>query len=146
DESRRALFEEDGRVIAWAWLFRPSTLDFQIDPRRPELLDAVLGWFEAEAEGDELTTSSLASDAEAGERLRTRGYEPELDGPWFAYLAHDLAELDEPRAPDGFVLRTLRGEEDVPARTAVHQAAWEPSRVTEESVRDTMATGPYRHH
>ena len=25
DEFRRVLFEEDGRVVAWAWLFRPST-------------------------------------------------------------------------------------------------------------------------
>jgi len=144
DEFRRVLFEEEGHVVAWAWLYRPSTLDYQLAPRRPELLDTVLDWFEDVAEADELSTSALATDAEAHERLRARGYGPEEDGPWFAYLAHDLTDLAAPSPPAGFELRTIRGDEDVRARTAVHQAAWEPSRVTEESVRDTMGTWPYR--
>jgi len=144
DEFRRVLFEEEGRVVAWAWLFRPSTLDYQLRPGRSELLETVLDWFEDVAEADELSTSALASDAEARERLRVRGYEPEEDGPWFAYLAHDLTDLPAPAPPDGFELRTMRGDEDIPARAAVHQAAWKPSRVTEASVRDTMGTWPYR--
>jgi ribosomal protein S18 acetylase RimI-like enzyme len=41
-------------------------------------------------------------------------------------------DLDPPRVPEGYRLRTLRGPDDIPARVAVHRAAFAPSRMTVE--------------
>jgi ribosomal protein S18 acetylase RimI-like enzyme len=49
-----------------------------------------------------------------------------------------------PRVPDGFRLRTVRGQEDLETRVAVHRAAFHPSRVTAESYRNVMRAYPYR--
>jgi ribosomal protein S18 acetylase RimI-like enzyme len=145
-EWRTLLWEEGGEVVAWAWLFRPHTLDFQLHSERPELLHAVLDWFEAEAEGDEpLVTSALPVDEAAVAELERRGYEAVRDQPWFAHLIRDLSEpVPEPRVPDGFRLRSVSGDEDVAARVAVHRAAFHPSRVTEESYRNVRRAYPYR--
>jgi ribosomal protein S18 acetylase RimI-like enzyme len=147
-EWRTLLWEEEanGEVVAWAWLFRPRTLDFQLHPERTELLAAVLDWFEAEAEGDEpLVTSALREDEAAVAELERRGYEAVRDEPWFAYLVRDLSDAPaEPRVPDGFRLRSVRGDEDVAARVAVHRAAFHPSRVTVESYRNVRRAYPYR--
>jgi len=140
--SRRLWFDVD-QIVAWGWLLRPeATLRWQLHPERPELLDAVLDWFESEAEG-ELATSALADDAAALETLRRRGYAEVEAGPWFAYLIRDLAEIEAADVPAGFTLRTV-GPADVGSRVEAHRSAWDPSRVTVESYRNVMAAWPYR--
>ena len=140
---RRALWLDGDRVVAWAWLYLPGTLDFHVHPDRPELLDAVLDWLDEQTDAEELETSALASDADARERLEARGFEAQPDAPWFAYMQRDLLRIEKPRVPTGYTLRTVRpGEEE--ERAVVHQLTWAPSRVTAGSVRDTMATWPYR--
>jgi len=141
---RRRLWEEDRRVVAYGWLFRPQTLDWQVDPARPELVDTVHECFEGEAEANVVETSALAEDESAIAVLRARGYEEVADGPWFACLIRDLDDAPEPELPPGYALGTVRGEEDVDRRVEVHRAAWEPSRFTLESYRDVRATWPYR--
>jgi ribosomal protein S18 acetylase RimI-like enzyme len=144
-EWRTELWEEDGEVVAWAWLFLPHTLDYQLHPEHPDLLPALLDWFESEAEGDTLVTSALPEDEVSVRELERRGYEPVADEPWMAYLIRALAEpIPEPEVPQGFRLRTVAGNEDVEARVAVHRAAFHPSRVTRESYRNTMMAYPYR--
>jgi ribosomal protein S18 acetylase RimI-like enzyme len=143
-EWRFRLWEDAGEVVAWAWLHLPSTLDFQLHPRRRELLDEVLDWFEAQANG-ERATSALVEDAETVAGLERRGYRRAgADEPWFAYLSRPVAGAEVPPLPEGFTLRHVRGEEDVARRVEVHRAAWNPSRVTEESHRHVMAAYPYR--
>jgi ribosomal protein S18 acetylase RimI-like enzyme len=143
-EWRRRLWEEDGRVVAYAWLIRPRTLDWQIDPRRPELLDDVIDWFEAEADEGPPETTARADDAGVVEALTRRGYQEVTGEPWLAVLARDLDALPEPDPPAGYRLRTMRGDDDVERRVEVHRAAFEPSRVTVESYRNVMRTWPYR--
>lgn len=142
-EWARRLWEEDCRVVAWGWLERPATLGWQVDPRRPELLDELFAWFEAEAEGDLLETSALASDKQALELLRGRGYESVPDAPWFAYTVRELDDLPEPAVPPDYRLRSV-SEADVDARVDVHRAAWEPSSFTRERYLAVRATWPYR--
>lgn len=142
-EWARRLWEEGGRVVAWAWLDRPATLGWQLDPRRPELLDDVLAWAEEEVEGDSLETSALASDAPSLEILRRRGYAVVADAPWFAYTVRDLEDIPEPELPRGYGLRTLTSA-DIDARVDIHRAAWEPSSFTRERYLATRATWPYR--
>ena len=143
-EWERQLWEEDGELVAYGWLFRPETLDYQLDPRRPELLDDVLTWFEQRAERRPLKTSALAEDLTARETLRRRGYVEVEDEPWFAYMLRDLEDVAEQAVPEGYSLRTVRGPDDVERRVEVHRAAFHPSRVTAESYRNVMAAWPYR--
>jgi len=142
-EWRRQLWEEDGRVVAYGWLRLPGTLDWQVDPRRPELVDDVLAWFEGEAQGETLEASTIAHDAAGIESLRARGYEEMHDEPWYAFLERALDDVPEPEPPDGYTLRTV-GDGDLEARVAVHRAAFHPSRVTTESYANVMRTWPYR--
>ncbi len=136
----RALFEDgDGRLAAWGWLHAGTHLEWQVDPRRPELLRHVLDW----ADGATATVA-LASDEAAAEILRERGWTIDEDAYWFAYLQRDLSDLPEVDAPDGFVLRSVAGLDEVGPRTAVHRAAWAPSQMTQEKMRRTMSTWPYR--
>jgi len=143
-ESERRLWEEDGELVAYGWLHRPGTLDYQLDPRRPELLDDVLTWFEEAAEHGPLETSALAADLAARETLRRHGYVEIEDAPWFAYMLHDLENVAEQAVPEGYSLRTVRGPDDLQRRVDVHRAAFHPSRVTAESYRNVMAGWPYR--
>lgn len=144
DTFRRQLWEEDGRLVAYAWLFRPQTLDWQVSPDRPELVDAVHEWFEAEAEADRLETSALAEDEAAIAVLGALGYVAVTDGPWFAITIRDLDRIDQPEPPPGYTLRTMAGDADLERRVEVHRAAWEPSRFSLESYVDVRATWPYR--
>jgi ribosomal protein S18 acetylase RimI-like enzyme len=145
-EWARRLWFDGGELVAYGWLYLPeATLDWQLHPQLPQrsgLLDAVLDWFEAEAEGD-LATSALAEDAAALETLRSRGYAVVEGRPWTAYLARDLSRIAEPAVPAGFTLRTV-GPEDVVSRVDAHRSAFEPSRVTVASYRNVMAAWPYR--
>jgi ribosomal protein S18 acetylase RimI-like enzyme len=143
-EWRFRLWEDAGAVVAWAWLHLPAQLDFQLHPRRRELLDEVLDWFEAQANG-ERATWALVEDAATVAGLERRGYRRAgPDEPWFAHLSRPVDAVEAPALPEGFTVRHVRGEEDVGRRVAVHRAAWHPSRVTEESHRAVMAAHPYR--
>jgi ribosomal protein S18 acetylase RimI-like enzyme len=142
-EWRRQLWEEDGRVVAYGWLALPNTLDWQVDPRRPELVDEVLAWFEDDAQSDTLEASAIAADEAGVESLRARGYEEVHDEPWMAFMLRGLDDVPEPEPPAGYRLRTV-GEGDIERRVEVHRAAFHPSRVTVESYRNVVRTWPYR--
>jgi ribosomal protein S18 acetylase RimI-like enzyme len=146
-EWKTQLWGDKGGLVAWAWLFLPHTLDYQLHPERPDVLPELLDWFESEADGDEpLVTSALPEDEASVRELERRGYAAVAGEPWMAYLIRSLADepVPEPSMPDGFRLRTLRGDEDVEARVAVHRAAFRPSRVTAESYRNVLQAHPYR--
>jgi ribosomal protein S18 acetylase RimI-like enzyme len=137
-EWRTQLWEEDGRVIAYGWLFEDGMLDFCVHPERPKLLDAVLDWADAKQ------TDALDANTDAIAALDRHGYERAPDDEqWFAYLARDLDDLPEPPLADGFTLRTVTAR-DVESRVGAHRSVWNPSRVTLESYRNVMGAWPYR--
>jgi ribosomal protein S18 acetylase RimI-like enzyme len=137
-EWRTQLWEEDGRVVAYAWLFEGDVLDFCVHPERPELFDAVLAWANASE------TDALDANTDAIAALERHGFERALgEAPWFAFLARDLTDLPEPDLADSFSLRTV-GEADVDSRVEAHRSAWHPSRMTIESYRNVMTAWPYR--
>jgi len=144
-EWRIRIWEDGGDPVAWAWLRLPGTLQYEIHPdhRAGPLHDEVIAWFEAEADGDELRTSSLSTDAERLAALRRHGHDLDPEARELAYHVRDLADLDEPTVPDGYRLRTVTPG-DVERRVAVHRAAFAPSRVTTSSYTNVMAAWPYR--
>jgi ribosomal protein S18 acetylase RimI-like enzyme len=83
-------------------------------------------------------------DADAVRTLERRGYSRPSDGRWYAHYVRELdAPIASPTPAPGYSLRTISGE-DIHERVEVHRAVWDPSRVTEESFRNVMASWPYR--
>ena len=141
-EWKRRLWLDGDRCVGWAWLHRPATLDYEVhlDHRGGHVHEEVLDWFEAEAEGSSLEAWAMDGHNEA---LARRAFARPVAYKSYAYYVQDLP-ASQGGVEDGFILRTVRGVEDLAARVAVHRAAWEPSRVTEDSYRNVMATWPYR--
>ncbi|MGH3856148.1 MAG: GNAT family N-acetyltransferase [Pseudonocardiaceae bacterium] len=139
-----ALWEDDGRVVAWGWARFPDELKLQVDPARWELVDDVLAWFDELADGGVRELDVLDNQVELREALVRHGYGRQEDVPYFAHHARSLLDLPKPELPESFTARAVRGEEDLANRVAVHQKAWNSTRVTAQSYRDVMAAWPYR--
>ncbi len=144
-EWRIRIWEEQGEPAAWAWLQLPATLQYEILPRyrATPLHDELIAWFEAEAEGDELETSSLSTDTERLAVLRSHGYDINAEAPDFVHFGRGLDDVPAPVIPAGYVARTVTPD-DLEPRVEVHRAAFAPSRVTPESYANVMAAWPYR--
>lgn len=131
------LWREDGRVIAWSWLKGDrGILEHDVRPDRLDLLDEILGQPGARAAG------AFDDDEAARAALARHGFvEPE------EALHFNVREVpDPPEAaplPDRFRLRTVEPS-DLAERVAVHRDVWAPSRVTESSYANVMASWPYR--
>ncbi|MFE3448708.1 GNAT family N-acetyltransferase [Nonomuraea sp. NPDC059194] len=134
---RTALWERDGRPVAWAWATVSGSLDLHVDPGDVELAEEIIDWY---GEGGGGTVTLLDSEKELAELLQSRGYQERADGPYFIHLSLDLAGLPAPRVPEGYTLRAVRDERDAAARAAVHAAAFAPSRVTPSRVTPSRVT------
>jgi len=148
-EWRRRLWLDGDRCVAWAWLDRSASLEYAVhlDLRGGAVHEEVLDWFEAEAEGKSLQAWVMDGDAASLELLSQRGFAEPEPYKWWAYYSRELPPdfaTDCCKVSKGFRLRTVHGEDELEARVAVHRAAWEPSRVTEESYRNVMRIWPYR--
>ena len=122
------LWLDGDEIVAWGWLTLPEHLSYFVSPTRPDLLAAVVDWFEARADGDELTITVRGEEPE----LVRRGYAPAVGEPVRTYFERDLDGLPPAELPSGAVLRHVTGTADVAARAAVHRAAFStygPSRV-----------------
>jgi ribosomal protein S18 acetylase RimI-like enzyme len=138
---KRHLWLDGDRCVAWAWVERPATLDYEVHPEHREALQGdVLDWFESEAEGDVLTAYALEPNP-----LAAWGYERPEPFAWYAYHLRGLDhEPREPVVPDGFRLRTVVGGDDFRKRVDVHRAVWAPSRVTAAVYHRVTDAWPYR--
>ncbi len=146
--SRIRIWELGGEVVGWGWMNPPAGLDwFVVDGLTPAEEDAVrdemLAWLTDSAPRAEATAHSSAEPApieleawaadgwpEQAALVR-RGWTPTAT-VLTQYVQSLEFELDPPRVPDGYVLRSLRGPEDVVARVEVHRAAFAPSKMTVE--------------
>jgi len=145
DGWNRAVWFEAGEPVAWAWLTRPASLEWQVRPDRPEAADRVVAWFEEEAEAAERHVGVRAANRPGREALERRGYDPRPNAPFMVLNTIDLSGLAEPRLPPGYRLTNLAETPDVERRVEVHRAAFHPSRVTNESYGNVMAHAwPYR--
>jgi len=143
-EWRRRLWLDGDRVVAFGWLFLPGALAFQVHPEHSELVDDVLDWFEAEADGGELTANVSAANDRFAAALRERGFVHDPAAPWWLDNVRPLDEIEVPTVPEGYRLGTMADETSLARRVAVHRAAFNPSRVTEESYANVVTTWPYR--
>jgi ribosomal protein S18 acetylase RimI-like enzyme len=135
---RTQLWGDGERLAAYGWVLEDEVLDFCVHPQRPELLDDVLAWADANE------TEVLAEDIDTIAALERHGYARAADdAPFFTFMTRELVEPADAAVPDGFVLRTVEPA-DVEGRVTAHRSAFNPSRVTVESYRNVMRTWPYR--
>lgn len=139
-----ALWTRDGEIVAWGWVFLPGHLELLVDPARPDLAGEVLDWFGTVATDPARTVTVIDAQTHVITALTAHGYRPDQDAQPYAYLTHPLRDLPEPALPPGFTARSVRCQQDLDRRVAVHRAAWPNSRVTEDSYRNVMAAWPYR--
>jgi ribosomal protein S18 acetylase RimI-like enzyme len=143
-EWRRQLWLDGDRVVAWGWIKPSARLFWQVDPRLPELLEEVFGWFEDEAAESPASVTVWEGNRAAIAALERRGFGHDPEAPWIRRNGRDLVALEEPHVRLGYRLTTMAESPDLAARVAVHRAAFHPSRVTEESYARVMAEWPYR--
>ena len=134
---RVQLWLEDGECVAWGWL-DGGTLDALTHPARAELLDEVVAWADADV------VYAVEADAQKIARLESAGYARRSQGHVFNHMFRELDELPQPTVPEGYRLRTVRGEQELMARVEVHRVVWAPSRVVPESYGRLMREWPYR--
>jgi len=155
---RSRLWHSGDRVVGWGVIFPPTMhrvtadrmelskagLVWQAHPDRPELLDDILDWFAAETPGVARQTFARAGTADARRRIESHGYAHHSPAPFDLMNMRDLREIEEPALPAGYRLTTMREVGAIAPRVAVHRAAWEPSRLTEEKYAAATRTWPYR--
>jgi ribosomal protein S18 acetylase RimI-like enzyme len=134
------LWLDGDRCVAWGWLWRKEeTLFFLSHPDHGALVGDILRWADARDVG------VLEHDRRSIAVLEQHGYALCEELGWMEHMLRPLDdEVDVPAVPEGYTLRTVRGEEDVVPRTEVHRAAFAPSRVVPESYRRVMRAWPYR--
>ncbi|GIG55697.1 hypothetical protein Lfu02_00690 [Longispora fulva] len=139
-----ALWESDGRVLAWGGLHRPGSLYLAVDPSHPGLTGEVLDWAGGLV-AEPLTVTVLDTERHLIDVLTGRGYLPgDVDEPFLLALSRSLTELPAvPALPEGFVLRAVRGESDVAERVEVHDWVRAPRSLTEDDWRAMTGSWPY---
>jgi len=159
-EDRIRLWEDtvSGELVGYAWFQPPADLDWHVrrDLREGALPGAMLDWLadrttaQATASGSALPGHiqawALDSDELAVEALVAAGCTP-LEPGYHHHvrsLADDSPPLPEPIVPDGYRVRTVRREVDLPDRVMLHRTVWHPSQVTERSYGEVATHYPYR--
>lgn len=128
-------WEEDGEVVAWAWL-HGGELDFDLRADRRALLDEIL------ADPDAESSWAFEDDGDARAALERHGFTK--PGAVLHYFVRELAEPPEPpELPDGFTYGTA-GAPDLAERVDAHRDVWHPSRLTEEIYARVRTTPPFR--
>jgi ribosomal protein S18 acetylase RimI-like enzyme len=155
---KHRLWYEGERAVAWGvispptrmriseerWEMSNAGLVWQVHPEHAQLLDDVLDWFAAEAPGVPRETSVRTTDASALPCLETHGYKHDASAPWGLMNMRDVRDVETPKVPAGYVLKTMADVRDIEKRVAVHRASWEPSSLTEEKYAAVMSAWPYR--
>jgi len=159
---RRLWFSGDARV-AWAWAYLPhqarrsdgsvtdvtsAYLAYQVDPGQAELVDEVIGWYDAVAAGLDRTVSPSAADEFGLNRWAAHGYQTDPSslgdtGSWSQLNERDLTDVEQPVLPEGFRFRTAE-EAGPQAAVQAHVDAWAPSTYTAEGYEGVRQTASYR--
>lgn len=141
DERNIALWENDGgHLIGWAACQRPfSALDYALRPDYPDVEDAILTWGKqrwqaiARERGERLYYYVGVQDGQHDRmtRLERQGFHRD---DWS--LSHKVRSAGSPMSslplPEGFTLRTLAGESECAAYSALHRTAFNTENMTED--------------
>lgn len=136
-ETEVRLWHDADRLVGWGWLTGGTELEFDVRPSHRPVLDEILEW----AQPEELMVRADHEDAIA--RVEAHGFVHDPAAPWMRLNARALEQIDAPRVPDGYRLRTVE-ERDVSSRAAAHRSAFHPSRLRDDVYAFARATPAYR--
>jgi len=159
---RRLWFSGDA-LAAWSWAHLPhqarrsdgsvtdvtsAYLAYQVDPGHADLVDEVIGWYDAVAAGLVRTVSPSAADEFGLQRWAAHGYQTDPaalgdNGSWTQLNERDLTDVAQPALPAGFSFRTA-DETGPEAAVQAHVDAWAPSTYTAEGYDGVRQTAAYR--
>lgn len=138
--ARIRLWELGGDVVGWGWSEPPSRLDWFVGGLEPDaetaIRDQILDWHAGMATAAvEEPRPALETWAGVGwpeeMHLIDRGWTP-TDTVLTQYHQPLDVDIELPRIPDGYTVRSVRGPDEIPARVEVHRAAFAPSKLTVE--------------
>jgi mycothiol synthase len=141
--SRIRIWAIGGEPVAWGWINPPAALDWFVRHGLPPAAERavridILTWLAGVArasatDGDQHAPIDIEVWAGDGwpeaELLAELGWTT-TDVALSQYQQPLDLDLDPPRVPEGYTLRSLRGPADIPARVEVHRAAFAPSKMT----------------
>ncbi len=139
------LCEDDGKLLGYVWVHRPSDVQWTLDPGLPEgdaVAQALVAWGEAAcaaALGTAANNRMIATSApdDLHERIAfifSQGYG--RTDEIMHHFEQDLeASLPEPMLPPGWTIRPVGNEDEWQARVDIHRDVWHPSKVTLEAYR-----------
>ncbi|MCX6044699.1 MAG: GNAT family N-acetyltransferase [Chloroflexi bacterium] len=143
-------FDPLGLLVAFVWPGK-TQIDVMIRPNHRILEQDILERAEVEyrqALASDATNRaflyfSYTDDVVRNTLLMERGY-VRTDN-YYPFHAQPLNHMPGvPTLPAGYTIRHVLDEADLPARVAVHRAAFHPSRMTVEKHRQVMASPTYR--
>lgn len=143
NEWHTAIWEVEGTPVAWGWIKLPDSLMLQVDPNFPEIANVVLDWYDHTTETKDQIVTVLETESHIISALENSSFTS------FEATPEVLSKISLEHCPfpvtlpENFTARHLRGVEDLPKRVAVQRAAFESSRVTEESYLNVMQAEPY---
>jgi len=158
DWAKRIRVWTDGTVtVGWGWLSRTAELAWFVAPDidqadERKLRIEILDWAQTRVADD----APPEADAPPALEVWVADGWPDQDivaGLGFAPTASGLTqffqsldrELPEPTVPDGYVVRSVAGPAEIPARVEVHRAAFAPSKLTVEMYELLVRLAPYRY-
>ena len=147
------LCEDDiGRLLAFAkWTAVERSLEIQVHPAYADngVDSQVLAWAEQQPDvgGDPVgaVTTTFACDLNVpfSTFLADRGY-ARLRNWMNAHRRNLSSEIEAPHLPEGYIVRSLHGPEEMAARAEAHRAGWQSTLMTEAAYGRLMRTPAYR--
>jgi mycothiol synthase len=137
------LWVSGGDLLGFAVLEDPNLVVMQVRPDlrgRGELEELMLSWAVERLDdrernpGGEIWTRALESDLATAALLEERGFERNPNHV-FNLMHQNLADAPMVRAPEGWSVRPVGGEEEWQQRVDLHREVWAPSKFTLEAYR-----------
>ncbi len=145
------LWEEENRLVGFAWIDRHNDLIVYADPGHAAALEPeMVEWAErhlptvAPDGKRRLHVQALESDAPFLALLDGRGYQREEAA--YVYLRQELDQsIPPPEPPAGWSVRNVGDEQEWEERVNLHREVWHPSSVTLYAYRRMQGAPGYEH-
>ena len=144
------LWFDDGQPVGWAYVDGFNNLRWEVDSQYEEVLGAeIVAWGEAcirknPTEGEIATLDASCRDDYAARIsfLKQHGFRQTEETT--IYMTRPLSEpIPEPKLPQGFIIRPIKGTDEAKAVASTHRAAFGTDYMTTENRLAIMDTSEY---
>lgn len=144
------LWFDEGQAVAWAYVDEFNNLRWEVDSQCEEVLGAeIVTWGETCIRKNLIMGETATLDASCREDytarisfLKRHGFRQTEDTS--IHMTRALSEpIPEPKIPQGFVLRPIKGPEEAEAVASTHRAAFGSDYMTTENRLAIMNTSEY---